>query len=132
MRQNGFTLIELMIVVAVVAILAAIAIPSYLEQTRKGRRADALRSVGDMQLALERWRAENPSYANCAGAGCGSGTYPTVPTSLYYTIAVPTATASTYTITATPQGSQTGDRCGTLSATVATKPDWSGDADCDH
>jgi len=132
MRQKGFTLIELMIVVAVVAILAAIAIPSYLEQTRKGRRADSLRSVGDMQLALERWRAENPSYADCGGAGCGSGTYPTVPTSLYYTIAVTNATASTYTITATPAGAQVGDRCGNLSATASSKPDWSGDADCDH
>jgi type IV pilus assembly protein PilE len=132
MRQKGFTLIELMIVVAVVAILAAIAIPSYLEQTRKGRRADALRSVGDMQLALERWRAENPSYANCGGAGCGSGTYPTFPTSLYYTITVPNAGVSTYTITATPAGTQQGDRCGNLSATASSKPDWSGDADCDH
>ncbi|MFC5577510.1 type IV pilin protein [Lysobacter niabensis] len=131
MRQKGFTLIELMIVVAVVAILAAIAIPNYLEQSRKGRRADALRSVGDMQLALERWRSENPSYADCGGGGCGSGTYPTVPTSPYYTITV-NATASTYTITATATGAQSGDRCGNLSATVGGKPDWSGDADCDH
>jgi len=132
MRQKGFTLIELMIVVVVVAILAAIAIPNYLEQSRKGRRADAVRAVGDLQLALERWRSENPSYANCAGAGCGSGTYPTVPTSSYYTIAVSNATASTYTITATRAGSQSSDRCGNLSATATTKPDWSGDADCDH
>lgn len=130
MRQKGFTLIELMIVVVVVAILASIAIPSYLEQTRKGRRADAMRSVGDLQLALERWRAENPEYGDCAA--CGSGTYPTLPTSPYYTIAIPTANATTYTITATPTGAQTDDRCGTLSASPANpKPDWSGDADCD-
>lgn len=132
MRQKGFTLIELMIVVIVVAILASIAIPSYLEQSRKGRRADALRSVGDMQLALERWRSENPSYADC-GVACGSGTYPTAPTSLYYTIGV-TADATSYTITATRKSgsAQADDRCGNLSATASSKPDWSGDADCDH
>ena len=134
MRQKGFTLIELMIVVAVVAILASIAIPSYLEQSRKGRRADALRSVGDMQLALERWRSENPSYADC-GAACGSGTYPTAPTSLYYTIGV-TADATSYTITATRKAgsAQANDRCGNLSATQnpQAKPTWSGDADCNQ
>jgi type IV pilus assembly protein PilE len=129
-RQQGFTLIELMIVVAVIAVLAAIAIPNYLEQTRKGRRAEASRSIGQLQLELERWRAENPSYANCAGVGCGSGTYPTVPTSDYYTIAMSSVTATGYTITATPKGKQTGDRCANLGATNLAKPTWTGDSDC--
>ena len=48
-----------------------------------------------------------------------------------YTIAVTNASASTYTITATASGAQAGDRCGNLSATASSKPDWSGDADCD-
>ena len=125
MRQTkGFTLIELMIVVAIVAILAAIAIPTYEEQVRKGRRADAARAVGQLQLDLERWRAENPSYANCAGAGCGSGTYPPIPLSDYYTIAIPAgaATPTDYQITATPAGVQVGDRCGVLTATRASNP----------
>lgn len=136
MRQKGFTLIELMIVVTVVAILAAVAIPNYLEHTRKGRRADAVRAVGDLQLALERWRSENPSYANCAG--CGSGTYPTVPTSSYYGIAISSAGTSAYTITATPAGNQSGDRCGNLVATFdpatgkSGKPTWSGEASCNN
>ena len=75
-RQRGFTLLELMIVVAIVAILAAIALPSYQEYVRAGRRGDAMNQVGSLQMALERWRAENPSYANCSGSPCGSGTRP--------------------------------------------------------
>jgi type IV pilus assembly protein PilE len=118
---KGFTLIELLVVIAVVAIIAAIAVPSYLEQARKGRRADAVRSIGELQLNLERWRAENPSYANCSPAPCGSGTYPSAPVSDFYTIdfLTVTPTATTYTITATPSGSHTGDRCGTYTFSMA-------------
>ncbi len=117
MRQSrGFTLIELMIVLAVIAIILAIALPSYQEQVRKGRRADAARAVGQLQLDLERWRAENPSYANCAGVGCGSGAYPTAPASNFYTITPSGATGTEYIITAAPAGVQAGDRCGNLVA----------------
>lgn len=131
MRQaKGFTLIELMVVVAIVAIIASIAIPTYNEQVRKSRRADAARFVGDLQLRLEQWRAENPCYAP-SGGSCGayaaSGTYPTTPNSTqspYYTISIPAATATTYTITATPTGVQNGDRCGVLTANAANKATW--------
>ena len=139
-RARGFTLIELMVVVMVVAILAAIAIPSYLEQAAKGRRADAMRGVGSMQLALERWRAECFTYAD--NAGCrdpdGNGTddipYPSQ-SGDYYTFAISGANATAYTITATRTagGKQANDRCGNLTATRAnTKPTWSGDADCNN
>lgn len=126
-QQRGFTLIELMIVVVVIAVLAAIAVPNYLEQSRKGRRADAVRAVGEFQLAMERWRAENPSYANCSGSGCGSGTYPTAPTSDFYVVPSGgiTTSAAAYSITLNPAGKQTGDRCGDLSATNLAKPTWS-------
>lgn len=133
-KSRGFTLIELMIVVAIVAIIAAIAIPAYGEQVRKSRRAEAARFAGDMQLGLERWRAENPSYANCATAPCGSGTYPTVPTatvSPFYTIEIVAAntTATNYRITATPRAgsAQADDRCGVLTLDRSTnqgKPNW--------
>lgn len=125
---NGFTLIELMIVVAIVAIIAAIALPSYNEQTAKSRRSDAIRAIGQVQLSLERWRSENPSYANCASppTPCGSGTYPTAPTatdSPYYTIQFtnPAPTATGYTITAVPRAgsAQANDRCGTYTFTYA-------------
>lgn len=135
-RISGFTLIELMIAAAVIAILAAIAIPSYLEQSRKGRRAEAVRAVGEYQLAMERWRSENPSYTSTCSGGC-SGTYPAAPTADNYTMSVNATAASGttpsgYTVSAAPAGKQANDRCGTLSASNTAQPTWSGDADCNN
>ena len=138
-RVRGFTLIELMIVVIVIAILAAIAIPSYLEQSRKGRRADAMRAVGEYQLAMERWRAENPTYADCPSGVTCSGTRPALPpTTEYYSFnnSLAAATAATYSIQAVPRGRQTGDRCANLGFIANNssypKPLWSGEADCNN
>ena len=94
-RRMGFTLIELMIVVAIVAILAAIAIPSYQDQVRKSRRADALRVLGEIRMAQERWRADNPSYGTLAQVGNPGAA------SAYYSYTVTGNTATAYTITAT-------------------------------
>ena len=129
---RGFTLIELMVVVIVVAILAAIAIPNFLEQSKKGRRSEAMSAVGELQLRQERWRAENPAYATPAQLAT-LGAIPTLP---YYTITPGTTpTATTYTVTATAIGKQAGDRCGNLVLNWSAgsgKPTWSGDADCNN
>lgn len=63
-RPRGFTLIEMLIVVAIVAILATIAYPSYVGSVRKGRRADAIEMMTRIQQAQERWRANHSSYAS--------------------------------------------------------------------
>lgn len=60
--RPGFTLIELMIVIVVAAVLAAIALPSYRKSVYKSRRSDAMSALATMQQAQERWRGNNPQY----------------------------------------------------------------------
>jgi type IV pilus assembly protein PilE len=62
--RRGFTLIEVMIVVAIIAIIAAVALPSYFDSVRKARRADAYNAITKAQQAQERFRANNPSYGS--------------------------------------------------------------------
>ncbi len=118
-RNTGFTLIELMIVVAVIAILAAIAVPSYLSQARKSRRSDAISQLGAISLQQERYRANNPTYATAFGV---TG-FISAPASNYYTYSI-SATATDYTITATASGDQTKDKAsGTSCSTLAVQRD---------
>jgi len=128
-RPAGFTLLELMIVVGVVAILAAIALPNYTEHVRKGKRAEAARAVGEFQLALERWRQECSTFADSAvckdfdGDGtveAGEGVYPAAPTSNYYTLDVSGQTPTGYMITATRKSDWNDPRCGNFTMTIAT------------
>lgn len=118
-RAGGFTLIELVIVMAVVAILSAIAVPSYREYIRKSRRAEAVQALATISQLQERWRANNPTYGTAANLATitSSGTLPTAP---YYTITIPTATARTYTLRAAATGAQTADSaCATMEMTQA-------------
>src|SRR4051812_10796503 len=93
-HNRGFTLIELMIVVAVLAIIAAIAIPTYFSQVRKSRRSAAEGALQQIALLEERYRADNSGYLTAS-----SGTWTTLggdPSGTYYTYTV-TATAATST-----------------------------------
>lgn len=114
--QNGFTLIELMIVVAIIGILAAVAFPSYQDSVRKGRRADAQTGLMRVQLAQEKWRANNNTYGTLANIGVASAS-----PDGYYTISVTSPTATGYTASAAPvsTGPQASDTCETLSITVS-------------
>lgn len=110
MKSKGFTLIELMIVVAIVAVLAMIALPSYTAQVRKSRRSDAIATMNNVVLSQERWRTNCPNYAVFGDSSCGTSTFMTAPTSTYYTFTLSTpASAAGYTLTATATGSQAND-----------------------
>lgn len=101
-RSRGFTLIELMITVVVLAILAGIAFPSFLGALRKSRRAEAFSAISAVQQAQERWRANHATYASdlTSAAPTGLGLAATTPSG-YYTIAVSGTTATAYEVTAT-------------------------------
>ena len=125
-RVKGFTLIEVMIAVAIVAILAAVAFPTFLDAFRKGRRAEAFAALNAVQLAQERWRANNPTYSNqltnaATATPPGLG-LPASSPSGYYGVALSNVTATAYTVQATAVNgtSQANDlRCKVLGARVA-------------
>jgi type IV pilus assembly protein PilE len=98
--MRGFTLIELVIAVVLVAILAAVAIPAFTDAIRKGRRSEALASLSALQQAQERWRANHSSYStDMSSAGLNQPT--TSIGSGYYGIAITAASATDYELTAT-------------------------------
>lgn len=121
MGQRGVTLLELMITVVVVAILAAVAVPSYFSYVRDSRRDLAQQSLLAAAQKMESYYALNMSYAGAASNGSPtifSDKVPADGSERYYTLTV-SASQSTYTLSAAPQGSQSSDSCGTLSLTRA-------------
>ena len=66
--ECGFTLIELMIVVAVMTVIALVAVPSYQDTVRKSRRADAMVGLTKLQQLQERYRGQNPAYASAVAS----------------------------------------------------------------
>jgi len=112
-RVRGFTLIELMIAVAVVAILAAISMPAYQEYVRKSRRAQAKADLVELAQILERHHTVQNTYA---GATLPFSQSPREGTSQYTVSLSGTTNATSFTLQAVPTsgGAQAKDKCGTL------------------
>ena len=108
----GFTLIELMIAVVIIAIIAAIALPAYDEYVRQGNRTEAKAALLEAAQALERFYSVNGTYLS--GGSLAAVYKPAVPTTgaTLYTLAPSAATATSYELQATGVGRMAGDACG--------------------
>ncbi len=134
-RGAGFTLIEIMITVAIVAILAAIAYPAYRDQVRKTRRADATAALLDLAQFMERNYTESNGYDKDSAGNAIALPYAEAPkegTTKYYDLSLPVLAPTAYTLQAVPKGVQTGDPCGTFTLTNTGLRDVTGSAGKDQ
>ncbi len=103
-RRLGFTLIEMMITVAIIGILGAIALPMYFEVITRGKIVDATTRLGDFRSKMEKYFADNRTYLDAGGAACGIPN-PPVGASDYFAITCgapgPAPSPTTYTLVAT-------------------------------
>ncbi len=126
---QGFTLIELMIAVAIVAILAAVAVPQYSQYVTRGRVPDATSALATKQVLIEQFFLDNRTYAGAPA--CNSD----ATTSKYFTFACGSANATGFTLTATGKGAMLGfnytvNQAGAKSTTVPSDSGWTGSSSC--
>jgi len=107
--SDGFSLIELLIALSIIAVVAAMVMPSYSEQLIQVRRSDGTTALTTFSQRVERHFLENGSYSSAT-----TDLYKALSESGHYTLSI-TTTASSYALTATPTSSHSGDSlCGTL------------------
>ena len=111
-KNSGFTLIELMIVIVIIGILAAIAYPSYQSALRDSRRSVAEGDLLELSGDMERYYTTNSKYT---GASLAFNESPQEGITKFYDLSVAIPSATAFTLTATPKGAQAGDYCGSLS-----------------
>jgi type IV pilus assembly protein PilE len=126
---------ELMIVVAIVSILAAVALPAYTDHVRKSRRAEAASFLSDVVARQQQFLLDRRAFATSVTASAGAGGLGlTVPANVasYYSISMTTDNnpPPSFTLSAAPQGDQTKEKCGTLTITNAGIKSVSGSGNC--
>lgn len=118
LKNRGFTLIEVMIVVAIIGILSAIALPSYNEYIRRGHRTEARASLLQMAQWMERAATANGVYPTATDNATAVAAALSSLQKDRYTLTM-ASTTSTFTVTAAPKGAQVGDKCGNYTLTQA-------------
>jgi len=127
-RQDGFTLIELMIAMVVMAILVSVALPSYNNYARRGKIPEATSNLSAKRVKMEQWFQDNRTYVGAPVLANDSSA------SQNFDFAG-VATATTYTLTATGKNAMSGfsytvDQANTKASTVTGVSGWSGSASC--
>jgi type IV pilus assembly protein PilE len=120
-KSRGFSLVELMIAVAIVGILAAIAYPSYMNHLRKTRRNMAAACLQENAQHLQRWYTTRLTYEGAEQQSCQQEL------ASFYTVTVDVTGPRAFTATAVPIGSQADDVCGTLTLDDKGRREHSGD-----
>jgi type IV pilus assembly protein PilE len=119
-QVRGFTLIELMITVAIIAVLAAVAVPSYQDYIRKSRRSEAQSFMSDVVARQQHFLLDRRAYAvSITALPASNGLGMAIPTGVSSFYAVTIATDNTtnppsFVVTGAPSGTQTAEKCGTL------------------
>lgn len=115
-KNNGFTLIELMITVVIISILLAVAVPSYMQYVMKSRRTEATSTLLEMASRQVRYYSENNTYATSTGVlGYGAADETTYHSEHQtYDIKVTAADEISFTLSAEPKNEQSSDKCGSL------------------
>ncbi len=103
-RQTGFTLIEVMVVVVIIAILSAIAVPQYTDYVTRSKITEAIAGLSDMRVRMEQYFQDNRTYVGA----CAANTVAPLPTAVNFTFACSNLAATTYTVTATGTASMNG------------------------
>ena len=115
-KMRGFTLIEMMIVVALIGIIVAFGYPSYRDQVIKSHRAEGMGELLELADRLERYYSDKNTYATATLGTAATDVYPAVTKKQNYALAIDGTKTDDikFSITATPQGTQTADKCGTF------------------